>query len=239
MKKRYPLILSICFIASLLIAGIATAGAPPKVDVCHLTSSETNTYVLINISENAFQTHLDHGDASPHEYVPGMPGYAFDGECVPYKLATDMLYMNGFTGAVESTNFNTKPGVQYLLEASGTYRFVHWEWAGSDVGYADAKCSHRIATSYNPYGVIAWVDGALYFSDPALNYGLQVSYADIDTVKPLDPVGWSGAVGVCYPSHEYSAYFTGDGGPIELFIYDSYYGDNTVGNITVVITELP
>lgn len=240
MKKRYPLVLSICLITSLLIAGIAFAGAPAKVDVCHLTSSETNTYVKINISENAYQTHLDHGDGWPYGYVPDMLGYAFDSECVPYLLATDTLDINGLTGAVETTNFVTKPGVQYLLEASGTYRFVRWATtANPDLGYADAKCSHRIATSYNPYGVIAWVDGALYYPEAKDNYGLQVSYEDGDTIKPLLPVGWSGAVGECNPSHEYTAYFVGNSEPIKLFIYDSYYGDNTVGPITVVITELP
>jgi hypothetical protein len=37
-------------------------GGGVKVDVCHLTGSVKNPVVLINISENAVQAHLDHGD---------------------------------------------------------------------------------------------------------------------------------------------------------------------------------
>jgi hypothetical protein len=37
-------------------------GNDNKVDVCHRTGSEKNPVVLINISENAVQHHMDHGD---------------------------------------------------------------------------------------------------------------------------------------------------------------------------------
>lgn len=43
-------------------AGGPGGGGNDKVDVCHRTGSETNPVVMINISENAVQHHLDHGD---------------------------------------------------------------------------------------------------------------------------------------------------------------------------------
>ncbi len=50
-------------IALIGYATLAYAGGTPKVVVCHTTSSETNPEVVITVSENALQTHLDHGDA--------------------------------------------------------------------------------------------------------------------------------------------------------------------------------
>ncbi len=224
MKKRYWLILSLCLVASLLVTGLASAGPPAKVEVCHLTSSETNTYVLITISENAFQTHIDHGDASPHEYVPGMPGYAFDGECVPYLLATEVMEINGVTGAVSTSVLTTKVGVQYKLEASGTYRFGQW----GDTGIADAKYSYRPPYLHHPYPVNTWVDGADLPSP--WEYYLQVLYAN-----PTTPVYW---IETFNEEHFYTADFNGNGAQIELFILDNAYGDNE-GFITVTIKELP
>ncbi|MEN8251627.1 MAG: hypothetical protein ABFS32_22080 [Bacteroidota bacterium] len=238
MKKRYLLILSLVLITTLFVVGLVSAGPPAKVEVCHLTSSETNTYVLITISENAFQIHVDHGDASPHEYVPGMPGYAFDSECVPYQLMTDTLFVNGFTGAVVSTFFNTKPGVMYRLDASGAFNY-----RGGTTPNADAKCSFRLPGFWHSFHdnlFETWVDGATYFDgDPAQAFGLQVAYWNGTFGKPISPVGWGGGLGVCNPLHEYTAYFVGDGAPISLYIYDNVYSDNSVGPITIVISEIP
>ena len=81
MSKKIKFSVSVLVIALLLMLGvsIAVAGPAPKVDVCHLTG--TGSYVKINISENAFQTHLDHGDASPGDLVPGVPGKMFADDC--------------------------------------------------------------------------------------------------------------------------------------------------------------
>ena len=60
MKK----VMFVVLIAILLLAIAIPAFAAPaeKVDVCHLTSSETNEWVVININDNAWETHDNHGD---------------------------------------------------------------------------------------------------------------------------------------------------------------------------------
>jgi hypothetical protein len=79
--KKTLLVLMVVAVC-LMIVSVAWAGSE-KVYVCHNTSSETNEWVLINISENAFLAHIDHGDAAPGDDVPGLPGYSFDDSCNP------------------------------------------------------------------------------------------------------------------------------------------------------------
>lgn len=41
---------------------------PQKVTICHQTSSSTNPYVKITVSENALKAHAKHGDVKPDKY---------------------------------------------------------------------------------------------------------------------------------------------------------------------------
>lgn len=50
-----------------------------KVDVCHRTGA--GFYVLINISVNALQDHLNHGDGRPGQAVPDGSGRMFSASC--------------------------------------------------------------------------------------------------------------------------------------------------------------
>ena len=84
MKKAFvlsllALALTLTLVASFLVVGIAFVGPAPKVDVCH--SEGNGQYHLINISENAFDKHLAHGDAGAGELVPGVPGKKFADDC--------------------------------------------------------------------------------------------------------------------------------------------------------------
>jgi len=71
------LIILVLLIAAMPVMS-AGAGAD-KVDVCHLEGN--GSYHLINISDNAYPAHIDHGDVSPGNPVPGMPGFVFDEGC--------------------------------------------------------------------------------------------------------------------------------------------------------------
>ena len=42
-----------------------------------------NPWKLINVSVNAVNKHVSHGDAQPGDPVPGMPDFIFDDNCVP------------------------------------------------------------------------------------------------------------------------------------------------------------
>lgn len=78
------------------------AGAPAeKVDVCH--AEGTGDYHKINVNENAFETHVDHGDASPGEGVPSQPGMVFSDECVP-SIAVGS-FSNQYSGSLLATGF--------------------------------------------------------------------------------------------------------------------------------------
>jgi len=83
MKKLITLVACLAF---LLVAMPVMAGkssnsgkASEKVDVCHV--DEYGVFHKINISENAKDKHLEHGDAEIGSQYPDMPGYAYDADC--------------------------------------------------------------------------------------------------------------------------------------------------------------
>lgn len=77
MKTRHLAIgFAIAVLASLLgFTATASAGPAPKVDVCHV--DDEGNYNLINVSDNAIDKHIAHGDATPGDEVPGTAGYEF------------------------------------------------------------------------------------------------------------------------------------------------------------------
>jgi hypothetical protein len=78
---RKKIISSVALVAGLAGLGVAAApsGAEPaeKVRVCHGTASETNPYVLIEVSANALRGHIDEADGQAHghrnhpDFLPG------------------------------------------------------------------------------------------------------------------------------------------------------------------------
>ena len=65
-----------CFAAVLLLPQLANAGAA-KVEICHLTSSETNPYKLIEVSAKAADAHASHGDFVPFTIFLDLDGDGF------------------------------------------------------------------------------------------------------------------------------------------------------------------
>jgi hypothetical protein len=100
MKKALYISL-VLLIALAVPLGTAIAGPAPKVDVCHL-DRDSGTYILINISQNAFQAHADHGDGSPGDAVLGMVGMEFAEDCsvVPIGVSGTWRGESGYAGTM-------------------------------------------------------------------------------------------------------------------------------------------
>ena len=110
-KKYLGLIVILTVLVSLLMAtGVSAAGAP-KMDVCHL-DKDAGIYFLINISENAFQAHLDHGDVAPGGAVPDMPGMMFGSDCAvaPIGVTGTWTGLSGLAGSL------TYPFTMHLIQ---------------------------------------------------------------------------------------------------------------------------
>ena len=137
------------------------------------------------------------------------------------KVATVTVQSDG---TVADSGYITEDGVNYVLKASGTYRFAPW---GDDAGIADAKCSLRIADQIpggHDYDTSKpqWVDGA-HLSENVKHY-LQIWVNG-------NPAGW---VEDCNDENKYTTTLIGDGNSISFKIKDDYYDDND-GSLTVEI----
>lgn len=218
-SKLFGFLIIVALLLTLAPNSIVSAAAT-KVDVCHF-DKDAGIFFMINISDNAYDSHVAHGDAAPGELVPGMPGKKFASDCsiINVKDLIDTIIVPS-TGAVVSSVV-LESAVVYEFEASGTYRFVNWP-AYPETGIADARASYRIPGSYNNSGVIAWVDGSLL---PApYQYYLQIWVNG-------NPFVW----GTAYSeSHIYTSSFTGAGSVVNFKIVDNAYGDNS-GYLTVKI----
>ena len=160
--KRFVLL---ALVASVLVAtpaGAASAGAD-KTDVCH--SEGNGSYHLINISENAFHQHLDHGDGGPGADVPGTDGALVFGEnCVPQSAPDPCLlvaYPNEtfpansaiLNGSVPDTDFSYQVRV---FDSSVLFGPVH---DGSQIYSYSADLSFTQQDGSTPSTTASWTVG--------------------------------------------------------------------------------
>jgi len=137
------------------------------------------------------------------------------------RLLVDTVQVPPFGTALDTpiptySNIDLEAGKDYLLVASGTYRFANW----GDYGIADAAWNYRSA-AYAPGGIAGWYQQT--------TNRLQVW---IDGT----PVTWQPTT--FNPEHIYTLEIPGSGTSIMFGIMDNAYGDNS-GYITVDIYELP
>ena len=104
---------------------VAAGGPAPKVDVCHADGE--GGFHLINISENAFQAHLDHGDVSPGDPVPGHGGMVFGPDCAveaaPVTPIADGSFSNPYNGTLLTIGFSLDQEWDGDYTGTGSYAY--------------------------------------------------------------------------------------------------------------------
>ena len=85
-------------LAALAVAVAAQGASDPKILVCHGTASDTNTYVLVEVSDNALNGHFDvqdgmvvgkgHGKQNAPDQWSPLDGSNFSGDCLTLYLET-------------------------------------------------------------------------------------------------------------------------------------------------------
>ena len=109
---------------------VSAGGGAVKVSVCHVDG--TGTYRLISVSENAHQTHVDHGDTSPGHAVPDQPGKVFDENCeavpAPETHVVDGYFSNTYSGNLLTTNFSVNQTWDDSYTGSGSYSYSTNSW---------------------------------------------------------------------------------------------------------------
>lgn len=120
-----------------------------------------------------------------------------------------------------ATSFTTRPGVLYLLQASGSGRVGGGGLGQGDADYMDYKADGT---------------GAVDIGDANTDYGLGVDEADQSVSPRLHK--W----GAWRKDHTYYLLFAGTGQPIHFFFYDvkGGYGDNSpTDTLTVKVFPMP
>jgi hypothetical protein len=91
----------------------------PKVDVCHRTGN--GEFHLINISSNALNAHLAHGDAlAGGGAVPGMPNFEFDEACEQYSTE---VVEGSFSGGGIDIDFTAYVAFDETVSGMGSYSY--------------------------------------------------------------------------------------------------------------------
>lgn len=86
--KYLGVIVILAMLLALVPAGSVSA-AVEKVPVCHY-DKDAGVFFLINISDNAYDSHLAHGDVEPGDSIPGMLGMAYGDDCSPVRVFADV-----------------------------------------------------------------------------------------------------------------------------------------------------
>lgn len=95
-------------------------GPAEKVDVCH-RSSGGREFHLINISGNALEAHVDHGDVLPGAAVPEMANHEYGGDC---EIRSTQVVEGSFSGNGLSVGFTAYVASDSTVSGIGAYSFL-------------------------------------------------------------------------------------------------------------------
>ena len=122
----------------------SVANGASRVPVCHLTGSDTNEYLLVEVAEPAYDTHVAHGDASPMDEVPGMEGFVFDADCVPLGKVEVLSLSCPADGVAAGDPMTIKAVVNPDAAGPITHAFDFGD--GSPIAYNSPTQTHVYAT---------------------------------------------------------------------------------------------
>ena len=82
MKRSHWVLALTSALVTLMVAPVASAETPGKVDVCHGPADASSDWNLIAVSVRSLEQHIEHGDGLPLGDVPGSDGeLTFDESC--------------------------------------------------------------------------------------------------------------------------------------------------------------
>lgn len=94
-------------------------GPAEKVDVCHF-SSGAEEFHLINVSGNALDAHLAHGDKQPGDAVEGIENYEFVEDC---GIRTTRVVEASFSNAGLAVSFAAYVSFDQVVSGVGSYSY--------------------------------------------------------------------------------------------------------------------
>jgi hypothetical protein len=129
--RRLPTLLVLTLVLALLAVTPVSAAPAPKVDVCHYDAA-ADAYHLINVSENAYQAHFDHGDqlaGASFLDETGM-GWEFLDDCTldhMYWMNYGPYYLSPQTVLELGGNYDNPHVLNAITEGyAGTIEFTEW-----------------------------------------------------------------------------------------------------------------
>lgn len=135
--KYFGVIVILAMLLALVPTGSISAAAT-KVDVCHY-DKDADVFILINISDNAYDKHLAHGDVNPGDAIPGMLGMVYGDDCTPIRVFADVNgSWEGYSGLLGDLSFGfTMSLIQEGKIVSGTIYYPTISTTRSVTGAVD------------------------------------------------------------------------------------------------------
>lgn len=133
-------------------------GPAPKVDVCHY-SSDDDGFHLINVSSNALEAHIAHGDVQPGDAVPEMENHEYGADC---EIRSTQVVDGSFSGDGLSVSFTAYVSFDQVVSGTGLYSYTGngniMSMTVSDVCLDEAA---GVATVWGSAESSLWDDGFL------------------------------------------------------------------------------
>lgn len=138
-KSKFGILLVLVLMLASVVSPVNAQAQ--KTDVCHF-DADSGTYHLINVSNNAVEAHVNHGDGFPGGAVPGMDGYVFGGDCSPQPVGNPYAKAGCFEARLH--------GYYFITDGTSPQMLVH-----PVLSYTDSNCT--VLSGISDDSVDAWI----------------------------------------------------------------------------------